>query len=359
MSVRLSTLRICFGTAALAASLLLVGSAQAGSRQGGRPIEFTEPRSYEVTTNLQQLTSKRDGLKQLEEDLYKPLQRFTPKSSLEGVMAPPPRAPAPSAVQSKRAKELLERRKDWVFMTPEDLLSTPTVEQILKTPEYEPGGRAKKDLPAIERYYQRMIPKRPTRTNPAQRKDDDLFNFAKKSTSPEVAPPRNDTELPAGIKESAEALRNAFESGASDGPFGQGAASSSYSDPFRLASKAQSKEQALEHKKLMDEYRALVDPNWRPPVTGKPLSPALALAEPASSASKPAAGSPGVASPTLPKKADAQLDVLYPKLGPQALPDVNAQALGQTKSGSSLPKVQERRKMPLPPPDFTAPKRAF
>ena len=88
MSFRLSSLQVCLGAAAaVALSGLLVCSAQAGGKERGRPIEFSAPKSDEVTTNLNQLTSKKDGLKQLEEDLYRPLQSFSPKSSLDGVVA--------------------------------------------------------------------------------------------------------------------------------------------------------------------------------------------------------------------------------------------------------------------------------
>src|SRR5512147_1595955 len=121
MSFRLCALRVCRATVTLAVTGLLVSSAYAADRQRGRPIEFSAPKSDEVTTNLHQLTSKKDGLKQLEEDLYKPLRSFTPKSSLEGVVAPPARPPSPPVIQNKRVKELLERRKNWVFMTPKDL----------------------------------------------------------------------------------------------------------------------------------------------------------------------------------------------------------------------------------------------
>ena len=87
MSFRLSSLRIWFGLTAVAMSGLLLCSALAGEKQRGRSIEFSQSKSDEVTTNLHQLTSKKDSLKQLEEDLYAPLQMFAPKSSLEGVVA--------------------------------------------------------------------------------------------------------------------------------------------------------------------------------------------------------------------------------------------------------------------------------
>ena len=121
--------QICLGATILVLSGLLVCNAQPGGKQRGRPIEFSVPRSDEVTTNLHQLMSKPDGLKQLEEDLYKPLQLFAPQSSLDGVVALPTRPPPTPVIQNKRVKEMLERRKNWVFMSPEDLLAAPTVER--------------------------------------------------------------------------------------------------------------------------------------------------------------------------------------------------------------------------------------
>src|ERR1035441_1606605 len=99
---------------------------------------------------------------------------FTPKSSLEGVVAPPPRPPAESVIQSKRVRELLERRKNWVFMTPEDLLAGPTVDDILKTPQYDANGEEKKELSPMLAYYRRLAAKRTARDNLSQFKNDDL-----------------------------------------------------------------------------------------------------------------------------------------------------------------------------------------
>ena len=42
-------------------------------------------------TNLHQLTIKKDGLKEMEEGLYRPLPSSTSQSSLDGVAAPLPR----------------------------------------------------------------------------------------------------------------------------------------------------------------------------------------------------------------------------------------------------------------------------
>ena len=181
MSFRLCTLPIWRVTGFLSVSLSLVCSAQPAGNGRGRSIEFSAPRSDEVTTNLHQLTSKKDSLRQLEEDLYKPLQSFAPRGSLDGVIAPPVRPPSTTVIQSKRAKELLERRKNWIFMTPEDLMNGPTTEQLLKTPEYGADGKEKEERPAFERYYERLGEKRPA----GQAKEEDVFSSSRKANQPD------------------------------------------------------------------------------------------------------------------------------------------------------------------------------
>src|ERR1035438_7832501 len=128
---------------------------------------------------------------------------LAPKGSLKGVVAPPVRPPATSAIQSKRAKELLERRKNWIFSPPEDLLAGPTVDGILKSPRYDANGQEKKDLPPMLEYYRRMAPKRPGLDNYGQSKSDDLFGPPKASNLRDQLASRDDSNLPSGIRESA------------------------------------------------------------------------------------------------------------------------------------------------------------
>ena len=97
-------------------------------------VEFSLPRSERVTTNVPQLTAKPDDLKQWQENLYKPMRPEEPQSSLDGVAAPATGPAATSPSRSKRVKELLDRRKNWMFMSPEHLLGMPTAEGILETP---------------------------------------------------------------------------------------------------------------------------------------------------------------------------------------------------------------------------------
>jgi hypothetical protein len=338
---------------------LLAGNAQTGSKERGRPIEFSLPKSDEVTTNLQQLTSKKDSLKQLEEDLYKPLQSFRPESSLDGVVAPPPRPSSAPPIQSKRVKELLERRKNWVFMSPEDLVSEPTVEDVLKTPQLGLDGQEKKELPAIERYYRRLSNKRVDPDNLLQPKNEDLFGTPSKSNSRDERSQQEDANLPGGLRESAQTLSKLVESDSNDGRFSRASTHGDFSDAFGLGNEPLSKEQIQEHKKFMDDYHSMVDPGWHPPAiaTAENLMSTLG-ADAAASAGKSAVGLPSSLSPAPHTALEVQMDVTSPQLGPAALPDVNAQALGQTRPTPALPTVEPTRVMP-PPPSFAAPKRSF
>ena len=355
MSIRLSGLRIGWGVVAMALCALAVCGAWAADRTGGKPIEFTAPRSDEVTTNLHQLTSRRDGLKQLEEDLYQPLQTFNPKSSLEGVSAPFPHQPAPPLIESKRAKELLERRKNWVFMRPEDLVVEPTVEDILKAPDFGTDGREKTDFGPLRQYYERVATKRPTSIRPGESTDADLFGPVKRPNPAEEIGAQNDANLPAGLKESAQALTKMFEIDKTGDASARVGARSSYSDPFGLSVSTPSKAQVQEHKKFMDDYRSFVDPTWHPVAAADPFSKPVGFPETLQPTKTSASGFPSTANPAPRHGLDAQMDVLNPVLGPAGLPDVNARAVGQSRPALVVPTFEAPK---MVAPTFTPTKRS-
>jgi hypothetical protein len=365
MSFKFSSLHICLAAAALVLSGVLVGNAQSGGKERGRPIEFSLPKSDEVTTNLHELTSKKDSLKQLEEDLYKPLETFSPKSSLDGVVIPPPRTASAPPIQSKRVKELLERRKNWVFMNPEDLIGAPSADDVFKTPQVGPDGQEKKELPPLVRYYRRLSNKQAELDNPLQFKDrdknksEDLFGMPGKSDSRDERVPQEDLMIPGGVRERAQELNKLVDSDRSDSHFSQAATHGDFTDTFGLGNQHLSKEQTQEHKKRMDDYRSMVDPSWHPPVVVTPENLLSTLtADSTSPAGKPAVGLPSALSPAPPSALEAQMDVTSPRLGPAALPDVNSQALGQTRPAPVLPTFEPTR-VPPPAPTFAVPKRVF
>jgi hypothetical protein len=360
MSFRRSTCQICLAAAILAVSGLLVCNAQTGGKERTRPIEFSRPRSDQGTTNLQQLMGKPDSLQQLEDESYRPLQPFAPQSSLDGVVAPRTRPPATPAIQNKRVKELLERRKNWVFSSPEDLLMSPTVEDILKKPVLGLDGKEQKELPAYERYFERLTSKRsaPEVNSLVPYKSDELFGSPSRANPREELAVQEDANLPSGVKERAEALKKLLDAGGGDRLFGQGAAHGTIADTFGLANNTPSKEQMQDHKKFLDDYRSVLDRTWHPPTIPLPGDAPAFLADTAAPAMRPSPGLPSVARPALSHETEAQPDVRNIVLGPPELPNVSAQALGQTRPMPVLPAVETKRVTPITP-SFNAPKRAF
>ena len=358
MTFRRSSRQISFAAAILAVSGLLVCNAQTDSKERKRPIEFSRPKSDQGTTNLQQLMGKPDGLKQLEEESYRPLQPFAPQSSLDGVVALPNRPPATPMIQNKRVKEMLERRKNWVFLNPEDLLGAPTVQEILKTPAFGPDGKEQKERPALERYYERLTTKRSAADSPISSKSDELFGPPSQSNQRDGLAVQEDSNLPSGVRERAEALKKLLDSGGVGSPFSQGAAHGSLADTFGLANNILSKEQMQDHKKFLNDYRSVLDRTWHPAAIPVPGGPSAIFPDPAAPAGQPATGLPSAASPAMSHEIAAQADVRNPTLGPPELPDVKAQALGQTRPTPTLPTVEPTRVAP-PSPSFDAPRRAF
>ncbi len=355
MSIRHSVRRIGWGMAAAAWCALALHGAQAADRKGGRPIEFSPARSDEVTTNLNQFSSKNANLKQLEEDLYQPLQSLDPKSSLEGVTAPMPQRPAPSLIESKRARDLLERRRNWVFMRPEDLVADPTIEDILKAPDFKGGDRDKFDLGPMGQFYNRLATKRSLPDRPGQSAVEDLFGPPKKPNSTDDVAAQSDLSLPADLKESAQALKKKFDLDKLDDPLARGMVRNSFSDPFGLGISTPSKAEAEQHKKFMDDYRSLVDPTWHPTAAPNPFSQPVGFPDGTQPAKSPASGFATAASPATHRGLDAQADILNPILGPAGLPDVNARALGQPRSALAAPTFETPK---VVAPTFASPKRS-
>src|SRR5438445_821538 len=90
-------------TSAFASMSLLAQEHQTSSPPG------TTPSSNQSTNSTQSSSGKADGLKNLEQSIFKPFRGFEPDGSLDGVMSRPQRPPA---VSDKRVKELIERRKN-------------------------------------------------------------------------------------------------------------------------------------------------------------------------------------------------------------------------------------------------------
>jgi hypothetical protein len=121
-----------------------------------KPAKAPEP-AKENGTSIPAARPQQNGLRNLEEDLFKPLKTFAPNSSLDGVFSVPPR-PAPQRPQEeKKVKEKRDREKNWVFMSPEELMAAPTVAEIFNVEGAEKAAKSEKKKSAFEQYYRRSF----------------------------------------------------------------------------------------------------------------------------------------------------------------------------------------------------------
>lgn len=144
MRFRLSSLNICRAGLAGFVCLALVGACRGG--EGARNIEVVPLRGTPMDTNFDQTTSTdTDAIKAWAPHAPHPFQAPT---SGRSTMLPRPQQ---NSVSTEREKELLDRRKNWVFMAPEDYVS-----EDGKKDGMEKNGFEKKSSTAMERYYQRL-----------------------------------------------------------------------------------------------------------------------------------------------------------------------------------------------------------
>ena len=142
--------------AALWLAALAPASAQQPSSQHGSGIRFTEPESPVTSTNLTEPSAKKPIFGGLDRTVRKPFEFFKTEDSFSGVLAPPPQRVTLPALNSRRAKELLDRRKNWVFNTPEEMYGIQSPEQMMNVREFGPDGEEKAPKNSFERYVERM-----------------------------------------------------------------------------------------------------------------------------------------------------------------------------------------------------------
>lgn len=121
----------------------------------GRLIEIVPPHNATINTNVN------GALPESGSDVDKVLRRTThPFNLLENAQEerPAPYKPPQARPLTQREQEWLERRKDWVFMTPEELMSDSTADEMLGIKDYDKDESDKKSSgTALERYYQHLL----------------------------------------------------------------------------------------------------------------------------------------------------------------------------------------------------------
>jgi hypothetical protein len=145
VSFRLSNLNICRAGIAGFVCLAFVGACRGG--EGARNIEIVPLHGTAMDTNFDQSTpTDVEAIKAWSPHAPRTIQ--VPTSSKSTLPRP---QNTQNALSAERERELLDRRKNWVFMTPEDFASSDEKKDGVEKDRFE-----KKSSTAMERYYQRL-----------------------------------------------------------------------------------------------------------------------------------------------------------------------------------------------------------
>ena len=132
------------GSALMAAALPI--EAQQPATNAGQSIIFSSPDKSRVSSNPAPSSAKSSS-----PNFRDSFQGASPFSTFNSL--PPATPPAP--VEEQKLKKLPDRRKDWVFMTPAEILGVTTPEKILGIQERDAAGQPKNPT-LIERYNERQ-----------------------------------------------------------------------------------------------------------------------------------------------------------------------------------------------------------
>lgn len=94
-----------------------------------------------------------DPLKSLEDSLGATFGDFSRSKNQQPARLPPPTATVRPAVPNKQLQQELQRRKEWVFMTPEELIVGADAKDPSKSSTYGLEGKELERMSPMERYY--------------------------------------------------------------------------------------------------------------------------------------------------------------------------------------------------------------
>ncbi len=273
MSLRLSN-GVLLALAAVGVSSLLVCPATAQEAVETLKLERSEPGLAQVSSNLaNQATVKRQKSRVLQE-IDRPMKGFSLNNSLDGAPAPPiPYQPNRQVIPNKRQQEIMERRKEWIFMRPEDFTAAPTPEEMMNMPEYGPDGQEKKKLTPLERFFEDFGQKG---KNSKASKESDTFGLKTGAANASGFGGQNDEDksLPEGVRESAKKLRGLLGTavlGGDTAPGGSAPGHTVLSDIFGLGSDTElTPGQIHDHQEYLKQYQNLL--NGPPPANASSLS---------------------------------------------------------------------------------------
>jgi hypothetical protein len=261
-------------------ALAVTGSAQA-QPAGGRPGEailFSPAFDDDISSNLPSLAAKPPGLMDFANAIPSPVGTFGDAPETEPLSAPPPPAVSPAQVQ--QMQRLLDERKNWALLTPEEIFGLPAPEKITGHPDRDAFGRPKSGT-VVMQYYERQEQLR-VRTNDYSFGAEALA--ARGDFSDGQEPPMNSNIwAPVGSRPENPALINQLLNGTPDGRTAPAQTpESGWSRSFNLP--APPPVATPEQQAAMEQFQELLQPHSPPgggakaPALGRPIFSASSTA---------------------------------------------------------------------------------
>ena len=297
----------------------------AAGHLSAEPIQVVPTKGSTISTNIDQ--GQAAPKKDFESMAPGAPHALITDDSMQGLtpgMMPPPATRS----LTRREQELLDRRKNWVFMTPEELTSDQSTEEMLGLKQYDKNGVEKQPTTAMERFYERLMT---NNRNPATNQWDHDSDSRNKTTN----------ALAIGLGEqngdTAHPFDTPFNSTPTPGVF-QPMRPNSFSDVFGTAPDTTPTPEMVqaekEEKAHIDSFRQMWD-------IGQASAPAaVSVSSYGSSSASSSSAFPS----------------LQPVLG-TATPSMNGSS-AQPNATSSQPKPTPLHTTP-PRPNFTIPQRQF
>jgi hypothetical protein len=303
------------------------------------------PTNAPGTAKLVPLT-KKDGLTAFEEELSKSLEFLSPKSSLDGVLAPEYHPPPAPVVPNRQPRENQDRRAEWLLLN-DGVKGGQTGEEWSQFPALEEDGKKRSSLEEIYQKFNRErsdgwsgLDSLGSRTRPGtggQRRDDE------------------ETTVPGAIRQAESELKKQLGLNTRGGIFEPTPVRSSPSDFFGFSEGDLTSKQIQAHKDYLQQYQQVLDSFSTSPTASSPTPDAPAQLTPAPSYNLMESSTPIVR----PTDAAPNARSLSSIVDPVRLPDLNANLLNQWNPLYEPPKVEPAKSAPIFSPSIEAPRRPF
>jgi len=138
---------LCGQAAAILAGVIATAPAYADDTNlPARNPSANEQLKRERYENLRAVAGNRDRLRKFEENLNSSFKGIDVDQSPRSLSINPRQTTVNPATPSKRMQDLIDRRREWMYLTPEELLSGSSLDDLIGTPENDREKNARRRL---------------------------------------------------------------------------------------------------------------------------------------------------------------------------------------------------------------------